>query len=155
MAVSKTRSDSADYRQGRKSSPAANPATSSTISPIGIKSRSGSETRKRGPKINFRVSESGLAKIQAAAERAGLTVGSYVRSRALRNPTTRAVRRPPLATAQLAQLLGLLGAAGGELQRIASRLAGGEAPKGTDIDAALTEFRAAAASIQQALGKRL
>jgi hypothetical protein len=35
------------------------------------------------------------AQIESAAERAGLTVGSYVRSRALAKPTTRAVRRAP------------------------------------------------------------
>ena len=52
MAVSKTRSDSAQHKSGNKS-------------------RSGSETRKRGPKINFRVTDGELAQIQAAADRAG------------------------------------------------------------------------------------
>ena len=108
MAVSKTRNDSA-------------------LAPSAKKTRSGSETRKRGPKINFRVSESELAQIQVAAERAGLTVGSYVRSRSLKEPTTRAVRRPPVATAQLAQLLGLLSAAGSDLQRLAPLTVAGAA----------------------------
>jgi uncharacterized protein (DUF1778 family) len=117
------------------------------------KSRSGSEIRKRGPKINFRITEGERARIQAAADRAGLTVGSYVRSRALQRPTTRAVRRPPVATAQLAQLLGLLGAAGGELQRIAKTL-DGQTAADADISAALAAFREAATAILQALGKR-
>src|SRR5262249_49302668 len=86
--------------------------------------RSGSETRKRGPIIGFRATHDELKEIQASADRAGLTVGSYVRSRALERPTTRAMRRPPVQTAQLAQLLGLLGAAGGNLQRLAQSVNG-------------------------------
>jgi hypothetical protein len=135
MAASKTRSDSAEPKSGRKS-------------------RSGSETRKRGPKINFRVNDNELSRIQASADRAGLTVGSYVRSRSLDEPTTRAVRRPPVATAQLAQLLGLLGAAGGDLKRLAALTAAGEAKHDREIDAVMAVFREAATAILQALGKR-
>jgi hypothetical protein len=135
MAVSKTRNDSA-------------------LAPSAKKTRSGSETRKRGPKINFRVSESELAQIQVAAERAGLTVGSYVRSRSLKEPTTRAVRRPPVATAQLAQLLGLLSAAGSDLQRLAPLTVAGAADQDRDIHAVLSLLREAATAILQALGKR-
>ena len=118
------------------------------------KRRSGSETRKREPIIGFRASQEERANIQEAADRAGLTVSSYVRSRALRKPTTRAVRRPPVQIAQLAQLLGLIGAAGGDLQSIAKRLANAEIVTETEVKAALTEFREAAASIMQMLGKR-
>jgi hypothetical protein len=121
----------------------------------GTKRRSGSEKRKRVSPIGFRATEEERQKIQAAADRAGLTVGSYVRSCSLKTPTTRAVRRPPVATAQLAQLLGLLGAVGGELQRIAKRLDGAEATSDAEIHAALAKFREAASAILQALGKRL
>jgi hypothetical protein len=140
MAFSKTRNGSENPSQGAKQ-------TSGN-------SRSGSETRQRGPKINFRVTEIERAKIQAAADHAGLTVGSYVRSRSLKVPTTRAVRRPPVATAQLAQLLGLVGAAGGDLQRIAKGLDGSGAAPDTEIHAALAALREAASAILQALGKR-
>jgi hypothetical protein len=121
----------------------------------GTKRRSGSEKRKRVSPIGFRATEEERQKIQAAADRAGLTVGSYVRSCSLKTPTTRAVRRPPVATTQLAQLLGLLGAVGGDLQRIAKRLDGAEATSDAEIHAALTDFRATATAILQALGKRL
>jgi uncharacterized protein (DUF1778 family) len=121
----------------------------------GTKHRSGSEKRKRVSPIGFRATEEERQIIQAAADRAGLTVGSYVRSCSLKQPTTRAVRRPPVATAQLAQLLGLLGAAGGELQRLARRLDAGEPAGHPEINAALAQFRAAASAILQALGKRL
>jgi hypothetical protein len=118
------------------------------------KKRSGSEKRKRGPIIGFRASPEELTKIKAAADREGLTVGSYVRSRSLEKPTTRAVRRAPMATAQLAQLLGLLGVAGGDLQRIAQRLHDGASVADAEVKAALHAFRAAASAIMCALGKR-
>jgi len=118
------------------------------------KSRSGSETRKRGPKINFRVTDDEQAQVQANADRAGLTVGSYARSRTLKQPTTRAVRRAPVETAQLAQLLGLLGAAGGELQRLARTVNEKEHTTGDELKAAIADFRAAASAILRTLGKR-
>jgi hypothetical protein len=116
--------------------------------------RSGSEKRKRAPIIGFRATDEERARIEAAADRAGLTVGSYVRSRALSNPTTRAMRRPPVRTAQLAQLLGLLGATGGVLQRIEQSRSKGDRPTDEALIAALAEFRQAAAAILQTLGKR-
>lgn len=117
------------------------------------KRRSGSEKRKRAPIIGFRASDDEVSKIEALADRAGLTVSSYVRSRALAKPTTRAVRRAPVATAQLAQLLGLVGTASGMLQSIDKHLAT-ESPAPTEIAEALSEVRAGASAIMQALGKR-
>src|SRR5271166_2086785 len=90
------------------------------------KRRSGSEKRKRAPIIGFRATDEERAQIEASAQRAGLTVGSYVRSRALAKPTTRAVRRPPVETAQLARLLGQLGAVGGAVQLLVQKHAGGD-----------------------------
>jgi hypothetical protein len=118
------------------------------------KKRSGSDTRKRGPIIGFRATDEEREKITAAADRAGLTVGSYVRSRALKKPTTRAVRRPPLQTAQLAQLLGLLGALGGDLRLVVQRLDSADTVTTGEIDAILAAFRQAASAIMQLLGKR-
>lgn len=116
--------------------------------------RSGSETRKRGPIIGFRATDGERKEIQASADRAGLTVGSYVRSRALERPTTRAVRRPPVQTAQLAQLLGLLGVCGGELQRLSQHLNADQSIATIEMTATLTAFREAASAIMQLLGKR-
>jgi hypothetical protein len=92
--------------------------------------------------------------IEAAADRAGLTVGSYVRSRALSNPTTRAARRPPVQTQQLARLLGMLGAVSGAIQQIAKQQNSGTAPTSTELHMAVKDVRDAAAAIIQALGKR-
>jgi hypothetical protein len=127
---------------------------SGSVKQGGERRRSGSETRKREPIIGFRANADERARIQANADRAGLTVSSYVRSRSLRKPTTRAVRRPPVETAQLAQLLGLLGAAGGELQRLAKAYSAEGPCPAEALGAALADFRAAASAILRALGKR-
>lgn len=114
----------------------------------------GNKKRKRLSPIGFRATAEERALIEAAADRAGLTVGSYVRSRALSQPTTRAVRRPPVRMAQLAQTLGLLGRAGGDLHAIAEQLsvAGHASPE--EVQACLVLFRQAASAIMQLLGKR-
>lgn len=117
------------------------------------KKKSGSETRKRGAPIGFRATDQERAEIEAKAARVGLTVGSYVRSCALAKPTTRAVRRPPVETAQLAQLLGMLGAVGGAIRAIAEKHRGGSIPP-AEVQETLAAFRAAAAAILQTLGKR-
>ena len=120
----------------------------------GKNKQSGSESRKARHIIGFRATDDERARTEAAADRAGLTLSSYVRSRALAAPTTRAVRRPPVQTAQLAQLLGLIGAAGGDLQVIAQFQGG----KGTiplrELNAVLGELREAASAIMRLLGKR-
>lgn len=118
------------------------------------KKQSGSETRKRAPIIGFRATDAERAQIEASAQRAGLTVGSYVRSRALAKPTTRAVRRPPVETAQLAQLLGQLGAVSGMLQALVQKHGGGDAVIAVDVQKAIVMFREAVLAILQALGKR-
>jgi hypothetical protein len=118
------------------------------------KKRSGSETRKRGPIIGFRATEEERNHILASAQRAGLTPSSYVRSRALEKPTTRAVRRPPIETTQLSQLLGLLGAAGGAIRQMALTDTRGDATTAAELIAALAIFQDAARSIIAALGKR-
>jgi hypothetical protein len=108
-----------------------------------------SEKRKRGGVIGFRASDEERKQIEAQAARENLTPGSYIRSRALAAPTTRAVRRVPAPTAQLAQLLGLLGAVGGAIERMSTE--GGTADEQRN---AIAEFRLAASAILQSLGKR-
>ncbi len=117
------------------------------------KKRSGSEKRKRSPIVGFRATDAERAQIDANALKAGLTVGSYVRSRALAKPTTRAIRRAPVETAQLAQLLGMLGAVGGAIRAIAEKHGGGSIPP-ADVQETLAAFRGTAAAILRALGKR-
>jgi hypothetical protein len=111
-----------------------------------------SEKPKRPPIIGFRATDEERAQIEAAAERAGLTVGSYVRSRALERPQTRAVRRPPVETAQLAKLLGMLGVLGGQIQALAQEHGADVGP--AQLEETMAAFRDAAAGILLAIGKR-
>jgi|GEM_PF-3677335 len=117
------------------------------------KKQSGSETRKRAPIIGFRATDAERKEIQASAQRAGLSVGAYVRSRALKKHETRAVRRPPVEAAQLAKLLGMLGAAGGALQLLAKKHGAGDETTSAEFNEAMAAFREAAEVIIHALGK--
>jgi hypothetical protein len=105
--------------------------------------------------MGFRATPEERASIRAAAEKAGFTASSYIRAQALKKPTTRAVRRPPVETAQLAQLLGLIGVAGSELRRIAQTLPEGTLPPASEITAAIVELREAARVIMRLMGKRI
>jgi len=104
--------------------------------------------------MSFRVDDAEKATIEANAAREGLTPGSFIRARSLAKPTTRAVRRPPVETAQLAQLLGMLGAVGGTLQAIVQKHGGGEGIPSGELQETLAAFREAAAAILQTMGKR-
>jgi hypothetical protein len=117
------------------------------------KKRSGSQTRQRAGIVTFRATAGEREELILAADRAGLSVGSYVRGRALVQPTTRAVRRPTVERAALSQILAQLGKAGSNLNQIARALnAGGD--ERADLAAAIDEFRAACAAVLQAMGKR-
>jgi hypothetical protein len=114
--------------------------------------RSGSEARQRAGVIGFRANAAERAELEAAAERVGLTLGSYIRARALAKPATRATRRPTVEQAALAQLLAQLGKCGSNLNQMARVLnSGGDVPR--DIPEALADFRAACADIMRALGR--
>jgi hypothetical protein len=115
--------------------------------------RSGTETRQRGGFIGFRATAAERAELDALAERAGLSLSSYVRGCALSAPTTRAVRRPTVERAALSQILAQLGKCGSNLNQIARVLnSGGDEPY--DIADAIGDFRAACGAVMGAMGKR-
>jgi len=81
-----------------------------------------------------------------------------VRSRALKAPETRSVRRPAIETAQLAKLLGILGVVGGTIARIAKQQSAGigaiaEGPLAAELHQAVEDFRHAAEAIILAMGR--
>ena len=69
----------------------------------------GSEKRARDRHITIRLTADERARIDADAERAGLTSGSYARRTLLGADTPRQIRRPPVERKELARLLGELG----------------------------------------------
>jgi len=79
----------------------------------------GSEKRVRDKHLTVRLSPEERATIDQAAERSGLTAGSYARQAVLGAPTPRQVRRPPVERQELARLLGEIGHVGGNLNQIA------------------------------------
>lgn len=116
--------------------------------------KSGSETRQRGSVVSVRMSQEERREMEEQAEQAGLTLGSYVRMCCLTAPKTRAVRRPPVEKKLLAQLLGQLGKVGGNVHQITKRLNFNDPVANDEIYAALADFREAAKTIMEALGRR-
>lgn len=114
--------------------------------------RSGSEKRQRSQTARMRCTPAEYAQLEAAAERAGLTTGGFMRMQCLGTAGPRAARRPPVERAALAQLLAQLGKCGSNLNQIARVLnSGGEEPPGLPV--AITEFRTACADIMRVLGR--
>jgi hypothetical protein len=85
----------------------------------------GSEKRQRTAPLGIRLTPAERAKIDADAERAGLTPASYARQVLLGAPAPRQVRRPPVERRELARLLGALGHVGGNLNQLAHRFNSG------------------------------
>jgi hypothetical protein len=114
---------------------------------------SGSEIRKRGRRVTVRLSPTERAELEAAANRAGLSLGSYVRARVLEKPTTRATRRPPVEKAALAQLLGQVGRIGGNLAQITRHLNFGDIDGAEGLPEALADLGDMKAALMAALGR--
>ena len=114
---------------------------------------SGSEKRQRAGIVGIRVSAAERAELEEAAERAGLTLGSYIRECVLTTPKTRAVRRPAVEQKLLAQLLGQLGRAGGNIHQIVKHMNFGNGVVREDLRSALASFEQAAAAIMAAMGR--
>jgi len=88
------------------------------------KRTSGSENRKRYPRVYSRVTPAERARIEMDAAAHGLTVGSYLRWLALDRPETRTIRRPLPSEILLAKLKGEAGRVNGNLAqflRLANR----------------------------------
>ena len=115
-------------------------------------SRSGSETRQRPLVARMRCTPAEHAQLEAGAERAGMSVGAFMRHQCLGNAGPRAARRPPVERAALAQLLAQLGKCGGNLNQIARALNSGDR-RPADTIAAVAAFREACAAITRTLGR--
>jgi mobilization protein NikA len=117
------------------------------------KTRSGSETRKRQPRVTFRVSDEEHAAIKASAAAAGLSVGSFLRSLALAAPSTRAVRRaPPPEMEPVKKVLTHGGRIGGNMYQLVRAMNLGEIVRVEDMYAAAKEAREFVAEARQAFG---
>lgn len=114
---------------------------------------SGTEKRIRDSVLPVRLSVDERAAVEAAAEKAGLTVSSYARQAMLGAPAPRQVRRPPVERRELARLLGELGKIGGNLNQLARTANTGTLVYGGEIEAALGGLQEVRGAILAALGR--
>ena len=87
-----------------------------------------SENRQKQERLTVRFSPAEREQVEALAERAGLTLGSYVRSRCLEKPTTRAVRRPTVQVQALNAMLRELSKQGTNLNQLTKKANAGNMP---------------------------
>jgi hypothetical protein len=115
--------------------------------------RSGSERRQKGRVVPFRVSTTEYAELDALAEREGLTIGSYVRSRALATPTTRAIRRPVAEVELLRRYLNELHKIGSNINQTTRRINMGDTPLADDLRSTYAACREVARRITAILNR--
>ncbi len=113
--------------------------------------RSGSERRQKGRIVPFRVSATEYAELDALAEREGLSIGSYVRSRVLTVPTTRAIRRPVVEVDLLRRYLNELHKIGSNINQTAKRVNMGDTPLAADIQTTYAACREVARRVADLL----
>ena len=113
----------------------------------------GSETRVRTEHLTIRLSPEERSAIDLAADRAGLTQGSYARQVLLGAPAPRQVRRPPVERRELARLLGEIGHVGGNLNQIARGMNFGHGIDAFDLKQTLGGLGLVRNAILKALGR--
>ena len=102
----------------------------------------------------IRCTQDERAAIKTAAERAGLSVGAFLRSLALGDAGPRAVRRPPIERKELARLLGELGKIGSNVNQLARGFnQTGVLPGFPEILAIQRDIREMRAALMKALGR--
>ncbi len=108
----------------------------------------------RGRHVAVRCTESEYATMTAAAQRAGLTVGAFLRALGCGDPGLRAARRPPIETQELARLLGHIGKLGSNVNQLAHMAnTSGRLRAEHQLDEIGDEIRAMRAAIMKALGR--
>jgi hypothetical protein len=105
-------------------------------------------------RTTLRWSNEDYASLLANAEREGVTVGTFIRSRTLAAPTTRARRRGSVEVLALAKALAMVNKMGGNLHQLARYINFGGFPEPGELRAALAGYEAMVAAIMEALGRQ-
>lgn len=105
------------------------------MSGAGQGARKRSENRQKQERLTVRLSPAERQEVEALADRAGLTLASYLRSRALEKPTTRAVRRPTIEVGVMTALLREMSKQGSNLNQLAKKANAGNMPLLSEIRA--------------------
>lgn len=114
---------------------------------------SGSETRQRQHVVRLRLTDAERAELTVRVERAGLTVGSYLRQQALGGSGPRARRRPHVDAAALLLVQGQLGRIGSNLNQLTRAANAGAWPSTLGVEEAVNGVIATCDAIMRALGK--
>jgi hypothetical protein len=122
--------------------------------PRGRRKRQGSEKRQRQHRTTVRWNEQDYTTLVTNAERAGQTVGTFIRAQALTHPTTRARRAPSVDLLALAKALALVNRLGGNLHQIARHLNFGGYLEPGELRTALAGYDAMVAAIMTAMGRQ-
>jgi Bacterial mobilisation protein (MobC) len=112
----------------------------------------GTEKRARSTHITVRLTPDERAAIDSAAERAGLTAGSYARDTMLGAPAPRQVRRPHVEQKLLVLVLRALGYIGNNINQIARALNSGDEPDDAALRGALADLHTMRDAVLRALG---
>jgi hypothetical protein len=102
----------------------------------------------------IRCTEEERAAIKAAADKAGFSVGAFLRAAALGDAGPRAVRRPPIERKELARLLGHLGKVGSNLNQLAYAFnSRGRVPALIELDRIRGDVKEMRDALMAALGR--
>ncbi len=121
--------------------------------PVAPRPRNRRPNRKHRHRTTERWSDADYAELVARAERAGLTVGSYIRSCVLAAPTTRARSRAPIDLTALATVLRAFTKVAVNINQIARNLNMGGIPIPEELAAAGNRIDASRAEVMAAMGR--
>ncbi len=116
------------------------------------KANSGSEKRVRKHAVAVRILDDEAAALRAAANRAGLSVGAYLRAAALGDAGPRAARRAPVERQELVRILAALGKLGSNVNQLA-KMANATGEISGDIALMQKQLMEMRAAVLTALGR--
>lgn len=116
--------------------------------------KSGSEQRQKQRRFTFRLSSAEFGSLQVAADRAGVTLGTYVRDSVLHSPETRRRQRPSVEVQAVTRLQGEMNRVGGNIHQILKRVNFGETPMAHEFHEVLAGYKEVIAGILAVLGRR-
>jgi hypothetical protein len=112
-----------------------------------------SETRQKQVRITVRLTAAEYAELEEAAGRDGISIGSFVRARALTAPTTRASRRPSVDLQALARLQAEMNRVGSNIHQLLKHIRFGGTPAGDEVVDAFKGYREVIAASLETLGR--
>lgn len=110
------------------------------------------EKRQRNRRIDFRLTEAEYAEVRSKADRAGYTVGAYVRATVLGSPGPRAQRLPPTNKVELVKLHHAINKVGNNLNQAQKAVNTGILPPLSELTTACKDVSDFRSWLRRALG---